>query len=156
MKRILALALALVIVLSLCACGSSSAGNTGETPNAPAGNNDSTDNATPDSTGSNTEETGYVGTWKVIPLDDNSFPPLYLVLNEDGTAGWGAKLDKLQPYFWYECEREDAQEGQMELAREDNMGYGDIFYLTEDGRLYMEKNMSVEDRSYDHIYFERQ
>lgn len=157
MRKILALSLALIIVLSLCACGNTSAGDgDGTTPSAPTGNSGSADGAGSNSSGDSTQDTGYVGTWKVIPPDSNSFPPLYMVLNEDGTAGWGAKLDNLQPRIWYECEESDAKEGQMELSREDNKGYGDDFYLTEDGKIYMEINITVGDNSYDHIYFERQ
>lgn len=156
MKKILALLLALIVVLSLCACGNTSSGDADQTPNASSGNGDSADGTGPDSPDDSTQETGYVGTWKVIPPDSNSFPPLYMVLNEDGTAGWGAKLDNLQPRIWYECEEADAKEGQMELSKEDSRGYGDDFYLTEDGKIYMEINLTVGDNSYDHIYFERQ
>lgn len=171
MKRFLAFALTLILMLSLCACGNDSTGGSGDTAggnntptgsntptggNTPTGSGDPTNNADPtDPSNGGSQETGYVGTWKVIPPDSNSFPPLYLVLNEDGTAGYGAKLDKLSPYFWYECEEEGVQEGTMELAREDNMGYGDKFYLTEDGTIYLETNLRVGDRSYDHITFER-
>ena len=164
MKKILAFVLVLILVLSMCACGNDSAegsgdaagGTTAPTSDGSPNSTDPTDPADPtDPSDSGTQQTGYVGTWKVIPPDSNSFPPLYLVLNEDGTAGYGAKLDNLSPYFWYECEEDGVQEGTMELAREDNMGYGDKFYLTEDGTLYLEKNLSVGDRSYDHITFER-
>ena len=139
MKKILTVVLVLVFALSLCACGDGSA------------DNGSVDGTTPDTN----QGTGYVDTWKVIAPDDN-FPPLYLVLYEDGTAGWGAKLDNLEPRIWYACEEDDAKEGQMELSSEDNKGYGNDFYLTEDGKLYMEINLSVGGKSYDHIYFERQ
>lgn len=156
MKKILALMLSLVMILSLCACGNTSAGDNGDAvQNDPADNVGSVEGeGTAENNGE--QETGYVGTWKVIPPDDNPFPPLYLVLNEDGTAGWGAKLDNLSPRIWYECEEDDAKEGQMELSREDNKGYGDDFYLTEDGTIYMETNLTVGENSYDHIYFERQ
>ncbi len=156
MKKILALILSFVVVLSLCACGADPAENAGDSSvigNDPAeGANTPTDSVDDNKS----EETGYVGTWKVIPPDDNPFPPLYLVLNEDGTAGWGAKLENLAPRIWYECDEADAKEGQMELSREDNKGYGDDFYLTEDGKLYMEVNLTVGDNSYDYVYFERQ
>ena len=145
MKKFLAMVLVLVFALSLCACD-----------NTPADNGTNNGGATNgDSVSDNNQGTGYVDTWKVIP-PDKSFPPLYLVLNEDGTAGWGAKLDNLSPRIWYECEEDDAKEGQMELSREDNKGYGDDFYLTEDGKIYMEVNLSVGDKTYDHVYFERQ
>lgn len=108
MKRFLAFALALILMLSLCACGNDSTGGSGDTAggnntptggNTPTGSGDPTNNADPtDPSNSGSQETGYVGTWKVIPPDSNFFPPLYLVLNEDGTAGYGAKLDKLSPY----------------------------------------------------------
>lgn len=156
MKKILALMLSLVMILSLCACGNTSAGDNGDAVlNASADNGGSAEGeGTAENNGE--QETGYVGTWKVIPPDDNPFPPLYLVLNEDGTAGWGAKLENLDPRIWYECDEDDAKEGQMELSREDNKGYGDDFYLTEDGTIYMETNLTVGENSYDHIYFERQ
>lgn len=151
MKKLIALALSLVMLLSLCACGAAPA----DDANTPSDSNPGS-NAPAEDADAPKQETGYVGTWKVIPPDDNPFPPLYLVLNEDGTAGWGAKLENLQPRIWYECDEEDAKEGQMELSREDNKGYGDHFYLTEDGKLYMETNLTVGENSYDHIYFERQ
>ncbi len=155
MKKILALALVLIVVLSLCACGNTSDG-ADEPTKAPTGNSGSADGTSSDSSDDSTQDTGYVGTWKVIPPDSNSFPPLYMVLNEDGTAGWGAKLDNLESRIWYECEESDAKEGQMELSREDNRGYGNDFYLTEDGKIYMEINLTVGNNSYKHIYFERQ
>lgn len=151
MKKILATALALIFALSLSACGNTSAGDADKTSNPSVDNSSSVGGTASNSS----QETGYVGTWKVVPPADN-FPPLYLVLNEDGTAGWGAKLDNLSPRIWYECEEDDAREGQMELSREDNRGYGDDFYLTEDGKIYMEVDLSVGDNSYDHVYFERQ
>lgn len=161
MKRILAMALAFVVVLALCACGAASTDGAADTTAAV----DTTD-APADTTAaaettaaigdSSDGKLGYVGTWKVIPPSDDPFPPLFLVLNEDGTAGWGAKLDNLAPRIWYECDEADAKEGQMELSREDNKGYGDDFYLTEDGKLYMEVNLSVGENSYDHVYFEKQ
>ena len=155
MKKIIALLMCLVMVLSLCACGANPADNAGTSSDSAVENQDS--NTLVDSADTDkSEETGYVGTWKVIPPDENDFPPLYLVLNEDGTAGWGAKLDNLDARIWYECDEEDAKEGQMELSREDNKGYGDDFYLTEDGKIYMEVNLNVQGRSYDHVYFERQ
>lgn len=145
MKKFLTMVLVLVFVLSLCACN-----------NTPADNGTNNGGATNgDSVSDNNQDTGYVGTWKVIP-PDKTFPPIYLVLNEDGTAGWGTKLDNLSPRIWYECDEDDAKEGQMELSREDNKGYGDDFYLTEDGKIYMEVNFSVGDKTYDHLYFERQ
>ena len=159
MKRFLAFALALILILSMCACGKDSANDSGDAAGGnitPTGSGDPTNNTDPtEPSNGGSQETGYVGTWKVIPPDSNPFPPLYLVLNEDGTAGYGAKLDNLSPYFWYECDEEGVQEGTMELAHEDNMGFGNKFYLTEDGALYLEKNLSVGDRSYDHITFER-
>ena len=155
MKKLIAMTLCLVMVLSLCACGADPADNAGTPSDSAVENQDS--NTPADSVdNSQSEETGYVGTWKVIPPDENGFPPLYLVLNEDGTAGWGAKLDNLDSRIWYECDEEDAKEGQMELSREDNKGYGDDFYLTEDGKIYMEVNLNVQGRQYDHVYFERQ
>lgn len=159
-KKLLALLFALVMLFAFCACssaddkdddkkedGSQVIQDGEETDGAQDG--EDTDGA------QDGEETGYVGTWKVIPPDSNSFPPLYLVLNEDGTAGYGAKLESLEPHLWYESDADDAVDNQMELSREDNVGYGKVFYLTEDGRIYMEINLSVGDRSYDHIYFER-
>ncbi len=154
MKKILAWILSLVVVLSLCACGADPAGSE-NTPAEPSVNsNDPTDGANipEDSVDNNkSEETGYVGTWKVIPPDDNPFPPITLVINEDGTATWNG-----EPRFWYDSLDPKEPEGAIEIAREDNMGYGDDAYITEDGKLYMEKNMTVGDNSYDHIYFERQ
>ena len=145
MKKFLTMLLVLVFVLSLCACN-----------NTPADNGTNNGGATNgDSVSDNNQDTGYVGTWKVIPPDE-PFPPIHLVLNEDGTAGWGTKLDNLSPRIWYECDEDDAKEGQMELSREDNKGYGNDFYLTEDGKIYMEINYSVGDKTYDHLYFERQ
>lgn len=156
MKKILALALALIVVLSLCACGNTSAGSADNTPagnNAPAGDNGSSDGAG-DST---SQGTGYVGTWKVIPPDDSPFPPIILILNEDGTGSWGTKLDKMEARVWYEDELNDEQEGAIEVAREDTIGYGNDAYITEDGKLYMEYNLTVNgDKSYDHLIFERQ
>ena len=156
MKKIIALMLSLIMLLSVCACGAPA--NDANTPSdSNPGNNAPADDAgNADAPSEAEQETGYVGTWKVIPPDDNPFPPLYLVLNEDGTAGWGAKLENLDSRIWYECDEEDAKEGQMELSREDNKGYGNDFYLTEDGTIYMEVNLSVGENSYDHIYFERQ
>lgn len=171
MKKILALLLALIMVLSLCACGTDSKTNNDKTP---AGSSDSTNDSTEngddasepsDSTndptgdsgestepsGSGSEETGYVGTWKVIPPDSNPFPPITLVINEDGTATWNG-----EPRLWYESLDPKEPEGAIEIAREDNVGYGDDAYITEDGKLYLEKNLTVGENSYDHIYFERQ
>lgn len=139
MKKFLAMVLVLVFTLTLCACGKKNA-----------------DNGTSGGTVSDkTQGTGYVGTWKVVALDDN-FPSFHLVLNEDGTGGWGVNLDNLSPRIWYECEEEDAKEGQMELSREDEKGNGNDFYLTEDDKICIEISMSIGDKSYDHIYFERQ
>lgn len=165
MKKILALVIAFLFALSLFAC-STPTGDNADNATTPTGNNAGT---TTNPTGSNSDTTttptdgntdngeiSLFGIWKVIPPDGNSFPPLYLVLNEDGTAGWGAKLDNLEPHIWYECDDYDAEEGQMELSREDNRGYGDMFYLTEDGKIYMEVNLRVGDNTYDHIYFEKQ
>ncbi len=161
MKKILATALALILALSLSACGDTSDGDADKTSNPSVNDSSAVDSsdvdssAVDDATSNSSQDTGYVGTWKVVPPDEN-FPPLFLVLNDDGTAGWGAKLNDLSPRIWYECEEDDAKEGQMELSREDNRGYGDDFYLTEDGNIYMEVNLKVGDVSYDHIYFERQ
>lgn len=158
MKKILALTLALILVLSLCACGNTSAGSANNDPagnNAPAG--DSAPAGDNDAGSSTSQETGYVGTWKVVPPDDEPFPPFIMILNEDGTGSWGTKLDKMEPRFWYEDEKNDEQEGAIEVAREDNMGYGNDAYIMEDGRLYMEFSLTVNgDKSYDHLIFERQ
>lgn len=156
MKKFLAFTLVLTLLLALCACGNAPADNGSKATNGTNAANGTNDPVgTTGSAAAESQETGYVGTWKAIAPDSNSFPPLYMVLYEDGTAGWGSKLDNLQPYFWYESEGE-GHEGEMELAREDNMGYGNIFYLTEDGTIYMDINLSVGENSYDHIYFERQ
>jgi len=163
MKKILALTLALIFALSLCACGSTGAGGTNETPTAPAGNSDPTDGAsastdTPIENNDPTDgaDTGYVGTWKAIAPDSNPFPPITVILNEDGTGSWGTKADKMEPRFWYDSEDDDAKEGQIEIAREDTIGYGHDAYITEDGKLYVQINITVGDNTYDHILFEKQ
>lgn len=140
MKKILTMILALVFILTLCACGK----NTAE--------NSASDGGTVSDKG---KGTGYVDTWKVVSEDEN-FPTFYLVLNEDGTGGWGNDLDNLSPRIWYECEEDDAKEGQMELSREDKKGNGNDFYLTEDDKICIEIKMSIGDKSYDQLYFERQ
>lgn len=161
MKKILALTLSLAVILALCACGANPAGNADAPSTSPSTAPSATENkesntATQPAETNKNEGVSYVGTWKVIPPDSNSFPPLYLVLNADGTAGYGAKLNNLAERIWYVDEDEDAKENQMELSREDNKGYGDDFYITEDGKLYLETNLRVGDNTYDHIYFEKQ
>lgn len=159
MKKILTLALSLIVILSLCACGSTSIEKDDDEPkntptfsNDPTDGNDSTDSTdAPDSPDSGTQETGYIGSWKVIPPDDNPFPPITLVINADGTAIWNKETK-----FWYESPNPNAKEGSIQIAREDNMGYGNDAYIMDDGTLYLDINMTVGDNSYDHLIFERQ
>lgn len=159
LKKFLAALLSMLLVFSLCACGEDPSSNNGG--NADVGknvedsvnsSNDPTDGAgTSDPSNSGDQETGYVGTWKVIPPDDNPFPPYTLVINEDGTATVNG-----EPHFWYESLDPKEPEGAIEIAREDNMGYGNDAYITEEGKLYYEINLTVGENSYDHILFERQ
>lgn len=151
--------LSMLLVFSLCACGedpaSNNRGDAGVGNNAGDPTNSSNDPThgvgTSDPTSSGNQETGYVGTWKVIPPDDNPFPPITLVINEDGTATYNG-----EPRFWYDSLDPDEPEGAIEIAREDNMGYGNDAYITEEGKLYYEINLTVGENSYDHILFERQ
>jgi len=152
MKKILALMLILIAIFAFCSCGGNSNGDADKNDDSSSSIINSTENDTTNTNSSNEkkEETGYVGSWIHKKTADEPFE-MKLTINADGTVKWFAN----QEYFWYEDEDEDAREGGIELAREDNMGYGDDAYLTEDGKLCIEKSTKIGDKSYEQIIFER-
>ena len=162
LKKLLVILLVTLLSVSVCACGEedASVGNSSEavSKTESSAQENSTENASESvsneeiSQQENSSETAtdnenaFIGTWTLEAIDN-----FVLVINEDGTA----RLNKTD-YIWYEDKTltgEAGKEGYIEIAKPDLEGFGDDAYITSEGKLCWENEMTINGESYEQLIF---